>query len=35
MALKAQMTATMNNATKDAVVHKGLFKPAGGMLPAA
>ena len=29
------MTATMSNATEDAVVQKGLFKPAGDMLPAA
>lgn len=29
------MTASMSNATKDAVVQKGLFKPAGGILPAA
>lgn len=35
MALKAQTTATMSNATKDAVVQKGLFKHAGSMLPAA
>lgn len=29
------MTATMSNTTKDTVVQKGLFKHAGGMLPAA